>query len=141
MSHPIHPALVHFPIACWTLATFCDFAGLFTAAAWHIAAVFLVAGTLLAIPAMLAGMLELASVGEDSQVTAIARRHVGAAVIAFSMYAITLARRAGPEGVAIPSWTDLILSAGGFLTLVLTAWLGGSLVYTHGVGSRQKSEN
>src|SRR5690606_40767462 len=24
MKHPLHPALVHFPIACWTLATLAD---------------------------------------------------------------------------------------------------------------------
>ena len=28
MRHPLHPALVHFPIACWSLATAADLAGL-----------------------------------------------------------------------------------------------------------------
>ena len=27
MKHPLHPALVHFPIACWSLATLADIAG------------------------------------------------------------------------------------------------------------------
>ena len=29
MSHPLHPALVHFPIACWSLATVTDLASLY----------------------------------------------------------------------------------------------------------------
>lgn len=137
MAHPVHPALVHFPIACWMLATLCDFAGLFVGdVSWCVAGIFLVIGTLLAIPAMLAGMMELSSVPENSYVAGIAHRHVGSAVIAFSLYAITLARRVGPTGVNIPAWPDLLLSFGGFVFLALAGWFGGSLVYTHGVGSR-----
>jgi uncharacterized membrane protein len=28
MRHPLHPAIVHFPVACWSLTVITDFAGL-----------------------------------------------------------------------------------------------------------------
>ena len=34
MSHPVHPAVVHFPVACWVLATAADVLGLFWAPPW-----------------------------------------------------------------------------------------------------------
>jgi uncharacterized membrane protein len=34
--HPLHPAIVHFPIACWSLAVVADFASLLLGeAAWQ----------------------------------------------------------------------------------------------------------
>src|SRR5699024_3929686 len=55
MRHPLHPALVHFPIAGWTLAVVADFSGLFLGeAAWSWSAGLLAMGCAMAVVAMLA---------------------------------------------------------------------------------------
>ena len=55
--HPLHPALVHFPITCWVLAVPCDLAGwLYFPQAWYAAYLLILGGVILAVPAMLAGM-------------------------------------------------------------------------------------
>src|SRR3546814_14287794 len=51
--HPLHPALVHFPVACWSLATIADVASLWLGQpAWWLAGVLLVIGTIAALAAM-----------------------------------------------------------------------------------------
>src|SRR6185437_7671358 len=67
MRHPLHPALVHFPVACWSLAVLADFASLrFGTAAWSWSGGLLAVGCAMAVLAMLAGMLELARVPEGA---------------------------------------------------------------------------
>ena len=65
--HPLHPALVHFPVACWSLATFADLASLrLGEPAWRLAGMMLAIGTLSALAAMGAGLFEFARIAEGS---------------------------------------------------------------------------
>ncbi|MGE5167611.1 MAG: DUF2231 domain-containing protein, partial [Deltaproteobacteria bacterium] len=67
MRHPLHPALVHFPVACWSVATAADLASLhFGEPAWRLAGALLVIGLVMAVPALLAGLYELTRVAQDS---------------------------------------------------------------------------
>ena len=97
MRHPLHPALVHFPIACWSLATAADLASLaWGEPAWRFAGVMLLAGIGFSIPAMLAGFVELAKVTEDNPAIKDVNRHMILVMNA-------LALQAGLERAGVPS--------------------------------------
>ncbi|HJW47255.1 MAG TPA: DUF2231 domain-containing protein [Lysobacter sp.] len=138
MNHPLHPALVHFPIACWSLATAADAVSLFWGEpAWKFAGLLLAIGTVAAIATMLAGFVELMKVDADSPAMRVANRHMLLAVIAWSCYAASLFLRLEGTTLREPGPVALGLSALGFAALCVTGWLGGTLVYEHGVGTRK----
>jgi len=136
MRHPLHPALVHFPIACWSLATVADLASLWWGRpAWMLAGVLLVVGTATAIAAMATGMVELLKVGGDHPATRDLNRYMLLAMATWGLYAASLFLRLQGTALARPDAIDLGLSVAGFVCLCMTGWLGGTLVYGHGLGT------
>ncbi len=134
MRHPLHPALVHFPVACWSLAVAADAVGLWLGeAAWRWSGGLLVAGCALALPAMLAGLLELRQVPEGVALRD-AYAHMGAMLLAFVLFAARLLLRLEHGQLLPPDTPALLLDAAGFAALVTGGWFGGRLVYGHGVG-------
>lgn len=136
MRHPLHPALVHFPVACWTLATATDFASLWLGeAAWQWSAGLLTVGCALALLAMLAGLVEMARVPEGAALRD-AYLHMGAMLTALTLYGTRLLLRLDGLQPLAPDTLTLLLDGAGFIALAVGGWLGGRLVYGHGVGQR-----
>ena len=134
MRHPLHPALVHFPVACWSLAVAADFASLhFGAAAWAWSGGLLAVGCAMAVVAMLAGLLELARVPEGVAMRD-AYLHMSAMLVALLLFATRLLLRLDHLKPLAPNIASLLLDTGGFLALAVGGWLGGKLVYGYGVG-------
>lgn len=134
MRHPLHPAVVHFPIACWSLATVADFASLyFGEAAWRWSAGLLAVGCAVALVAMLAGMLEMARVPEGPALRDV-YWHMGLMLTAFTLYTTRLLLGLDQLQPLAPDTLSLALDAAGFLCLAVGGWLGGKLVYGHGIG-------
>lgn len=135
MRHPLHPALVHFPVACWSLATAADLASIhWGEPAWRFAGSLLVVGTLAAIPAMLAGFYELTTLDEDSPAITDIYLHMGAMMAALLFYAVSLFARLDHTTLLAPGTLGIGLSLLGFLCLSAGGWLGGKLVYGHRLG-------
>jgi uncharacterized membrane protein len=135
MRHPLHPALVHFPVACWSLATAADFAALrWGEPAWRFAGALLVVGTLMAIPALLTGLLELARLGGDGPAIVDVHRHMTAMMAALLLYAGDAFMHIDRGVLAAPGPWAMILGAAGFVCLCIGGWLGGRLVYGHRLG-------
>lgn len=133
--HPLHPALVHFPVACWSLATIADLASPWLGQpAWWLAGVLLAIGTVAALAAMLAGLYEFARIPEGSPALADAHRHMLLAMTAWVLYAASLLLRLQGTTLVAPPWPALAASVAGFLCLGATGWLGGKLVYQHRIG-------
>lgn len=138
MSHPLHPALVHFPIACWSLATIADLAGLVHVGGeflWRFAAALITIGVIAALAAMTTGLLELVKLGESHPAEADVQKHLGWALAAFSFYAGSLYFRVHDLQPIAPGALAVASSAIGFACLGVAGWLGGTLVYTHRLGS------
>jgi len=132
--HPLHPALVHFPIACWSLAVVADFAGLWLGeAAWRWSGGLLTVGCGMAFVAMLAGLIELSKVPEGLAMRT-AYWHMSAMLIASTLFCARLLLRLEDWRPLGPNTASLLLDAGGFISLVLGGWFGSKLVYHHGVG-------
>lgn len=134
MRHPLHPAIVHFPVATWSLAVATDFASLvFGELAWQWSAPLLAVGCLTALAAMLTGMLELARIPEgpalkDTWV------HMAAMLTAFCFFLASLILRLEELQPQAPNMAVLATDAIGFIALAFGGYMGGRLVYGHGVG-------
>ena len=135
MSHPLHPALVHFPVAGWSLATIADIASLWLGEpAWRFAAVLMAVGCLAALAAMAAGLWEFAKLRDGNPALPVANRHMLCALAAFCAYATSLLLRWSNGELHAPGMPALAASIVGFALLGATGWFGGQLVYAHGVG-------
>ena len=130
--------LVHFPVACWTLAAISD--GLALAAldvSWPDGWILLAIGLGTALPAMVAGFLDLGSLpkaGErDGQVHMIL---MSVAWAAFLVALVTRLENGLPmEKPGLPSIASVFA---GMLAMAAGGWYGGRLVYTHGAGRSTK---
>lgn len=141
MSHPIHPAIVHLPIACLVLATVADIGGWYLGeqVAW-MASILMFVGIATAFFAMLAGFIELSKVSPDSPAMRTANQHVTLMITAWSFYLVSLYLRIKNDAFSQPGWMDVTLSCLGFLFLFTGGWLGGKLVYEHGIGVKKPNE-
>lgn len=133
-GHPLHPVLVHFPIALLLSASAADLAWLTGLTQdTHLAAVMMAAGLAMGILAMGAGLIDLARL--DPALFPHALRHVSAVGIAWLGYGIALYLRRdtlfGGSEIGAPTIVASLASA---LLLALGGWLGGRLVYTFGAG-------
>lgn len=135
MKHPIHPMLVHFPIATWFLATMADIASLFTneQVGW-VAGVLLIIGTITALLAMITGLLELGKIDPQNPALKIANQHMILIMISWSFYAVSLFLRLDGTQLEQPGLIAISFSILGFIFLCCAGWMGGKLVYEHGVG-------
>lgn len=133
-GHPIHPAVVHFPIALLLSASAADLAWLAGLTGdVHIAAVLMAGGLAMGLVAMGAGLLDFTKL--DPAVVPHAVRHMSVVGTAWTGYAIALylRRDALSDGVA-PGSASIVISLLSALFLSVGGWLGGRLVYTFGAG-------
>jgi uncharacterized membrane protein len=134
-GHPLHPALVHFPLGLLLSASIADAAWLAGLTAnVQVAAVMMAGGLAMALLAMGAGMVDFAKL--EPAVVPHALRHMLAVGVAWLGYAIALyLRRDLLSGTSAELGSaSAALSLGSALVLALGGWLGGRLVYTFGAG-------
>jgi uncharacterized membrane protein len=141
-GHPLHPALVHFPVVCWT-ATPCLY-GVYLLrrdlAFWHYAFWCNGLGVAMAVLAMGAGFMDLLAIPAEHPAQVTGQRHMLLMASAWCIYTLVLV--ACPIGVA-PSntraWLGLGLSLAGLALLGIGVYAGARLVYDFGIGQTGKS--
>lgn len=131
-GHPLHPAVVHFPIALLGTSILFDVVGLvrdepiwWMIAFWNIAL-----GLGAAAVAATTGLVDSMGIWGDPPATKIVTRHLVAVVSAVSCYGVALVIRQGPHapvGTALVG--TLALEALGLGLLLVGGWFGGELVY------------
>ena len=134
-GHPLHPMLVHFPVACWTLGVAADLAGYASGHAgwWSFGLVCLNIGLVTGIAAILAGFLEFAMLPKQHPAQHTAMLHMTWALVAWSLFAFSLLLR-NVAAAEQPSLWPTAASLGGLAATLVAGWLGGRLVYRFGVG-------
>lgn len=132
LGHPVHPAIVHFPVALLLSATIADLAWMAGLTSdTHIAAVLMAGGLAGGLAAMIAGMIDFARL--DESLVPHAMRHMTAAGVAWLGYGIALyLRRDALWGDAHVEALTIAISVVSACVLALGGWLGGRLVYTFG---------
>jgi uncharacterized membrane protein len=139
-KHPIHPMLVPFPIALWIFSLVCDVIYTFGwgGALWNEMAFYTMAGGVVgAVAAALPGLVDYFSITEPTP-RKIATNHLILNATIVGMYLVNLWLRMN----TVPSAKlPLVLSAISIALLGLSGWLGGELVYVHGVGVESVSKN
>jgi uncharacterized membrane protein len=141
-GHPIHPMLVHFPIALWTVA-----AGAYVASAAGVTgSVDMIAkfanggGLFMAMLAMLAGLLELRSIASQSEAMRVATWHmmIMATVWICFVVALMLSMSTGLDH-STAKLDAAVCAVAGFLLMGVGGWYGGRLVYEFGIAVKDRT--
>ena len=134
-GHPLHPALVHFPVALWSSGIAADLAGWWLGhpLCWILAFAALAAGCVMAVPAMIAGFLDFTAIPAGHPARDVAVNHMSAMGTAWILFVLSVALRGWPVEGPPAAWVSLV-AAGGFAATALGGWLGGRLVYGFGIG-------
>src|SRR5689334_1816089 len=143
-GHPIHPMLVHFPVAFWTEAAAAYVAGAagMGEAASMIAKFSNAAGLIMAIFTMAAGLLELRTIDSRSEAMRVATWHMMVMATVWVCFLLSLVLPISTGTAMEPSTAHLVgaFSAGtGFLLMCVGGWLGGRLVYEFGIGVKNQT--
>ena len=136
-KHPIHPMLIPLPIGLWIFSLVCDLVYRFLSDSliWDDVAFYTMAGGIVgALLAALPGFIDFLSL-QDPTVRRVAFTHMLVNLTTVALYAVNLwLRTISPPGAGTP----LILSILGVLLLGVAGWLGGELVFRHGVAVEQE---
>ncbi len=133
-GHPIHPMLIHFPVAALLMLVATDLAYVYTADFFWARAGLWLAGVGAAFGWLsgLAGLVDLVTVRRIRRLIT-AWCHAILAVMLLSLASFNWLLRFGePDAVILP-W-GLYVSLLTALLIALAGFLGGQLVYEHGVG-------
>lgn len=129
LGHPLHPLLVEVPIGAWSLSALFDLMAVGTGsrqAAWTADAL-ITAGVVTAVPAAMAGAMDYSAAKQEATSSIALHAIMNSAALGLFLASLA-ARRGGQRGLGVGlSLTAVALAAG-------SAWVGGDLVYRHGVG-------
>ena len=136
-GHPIHPMLVAFPIGLWVTSLALDIWFYFERnPTWLYASKFMIAaGCVGAIAAAVAGIIDWTGL-KDRRVVKIANWHARLNVAALIVFTLDLYFRtkSGSAYVGHRLTIPFLLSLLGVILISISGWLGGEIVYKHGVG-------
>ena len=142
-KHPIHPMLIPFPIALWVFSLIADVIYLWRGnPVWRdwIAFYTLLGGILGAALAAVPGFIDWLSL-TDRAVVRVANWHARLNVIALVVFAVSfyLRTKSGASWVGGSYTIPILLSVLGVILITISGWLGGELVFRHGVAVDQQS--
>jgi uncharacterized membrane protein len=130
-GHPIHPMLVPIPIGLWIFSLVADLmhAGGSANPAWPTVALYCMGGGIVgALLAAVPGLIDLLSLPAGPRSTAL--KHMGINLTVVVLYVINFWMRSQSSGEPGKLVWLSVLSIG---LLVISGWLGGKMVYEHGV--------
>ena len=137
-KHPVHPMLVALPIGLWIFSLISDVIYLMKwgGQVWSDVALYTMAGGMAgALLAAIPGFVDLLSMSRGA-VKRIGIWHMSINLIIVALYAMNLwLRTAGSPGATPPVWLSVIA----ILLLGVSGWLGGEMVYVHGVAVEPKA--
>jgi uncharacterized membrane protein len=132
-KHPIHAMLVPFPIGLWVFSLVADVIFLmgWGAPVWNdIAFYAMAAGTIAALLAAPFGLLDFLSI-RAPDTKRLGAMHMALNLLIVATFAVDLwLRDRSGSGAGLP----VALSGFAVVMLLASGWLGGEMVYVHGVG-------
>jgi uncharacterized membrane protein len=131
-KHPMHPMLVVFPIGLWIFSFVCDLIHLLVSPnpIWSDVAFYCIGGGIVgALLAAIPGFIDYLSL-TDTRTKKIATYHLVLNLVGVVLFAANFGLRYTGRGDSLP----IIISAITLVGVGISGWLGGELVYVHGVG-------
>lgn len=135
-GHPIHPALVGVPIGAWVASLVFDLASRFTVdtevfvrgAMWLIAL-----GILGGLIAAVFGLIDLVRLPRGTPAFRTGLLHAALNAILLALYATSFALRWAQFTAPKVPGALIALNVASLVLLVVTGWLGGTMVYRYGL--------
>jgi uncharacterized membrane protein len=142
-GHPVHPMIIPFPIALWVFSLVADVIYLWRGYwvwRYYVAFYALLAGIIAAVVAAVPGLIDWLSL-TDKAVVRIANWHARLNVIALLIFAgsFYLRTTSGSSLVGGSYTIPLALSVLGVILITISGWLGGEMVFKHGVAVEAQS--
>lgn len=142
-GHPVHPMIIPFPIALWVFSLVADVIYLWRGnPVWkdYVAFYALLGGIIGAAVAAVPGLIDWMSL-TDKAVVKIANWHARLNVIALLVFAgsFYLRTTSGSSLVSGSHTIPLALSVLGVILISISGYLGGELVFKHGVAVDNRS--
>ena len=142
--HPVHPMLIPFPVALWLFSLIADVIYLWRGnPVWRdwVAFYTLLGGIIGGAVAAVPGLVDWLSL-KDREVVKIANWHARLNVIALLIFAASFyLRTTGGASLVGGSYTvPILLSIIGVGLIMISGWLGGEMVFKHGVAVDQRSD-
>jgi uncharacterized membrane protein len=136
-KHPIHPMLVALPIGLWIFSLISDLIYLWRGnPVWRdwIAFYTLLGGIMGAAAAAVPGFIDWFSI-KDPEVKKLANWHARLNVIALLIFIASFYLRttSGAHWTSGSYTIPILLSVVGIILITISGWLGGEMVYVHGV--------
>ena len=135
-GHPVHPMLIPFPLALWITSFIADVIFYFirNPSLLLISKFMLAAGIIGGLAAAVPGIIDWLAI-KNREVKRIANWHARLNIIALVIFAISLYLRTryGASWVGYRLTIPFLLSLVGVILIGISGWLGGDLVYKHGV--------
>jgi len=137
-GHPLHPALVHFPIGLLILSLLLDFGshlvpgggGFYRGALYTMAF-----GVIMGLVAAQAGLTDWLDIRSDHPAKNRATIHMLLNVTALGLFGLNLAFRADQPDLAETPFIYFGMSIFAVLLILISGYLGGTLVYDDGIGA------
>jgi len=141
--HPMHPMLIPFPLALWFFSFIADLLYLWRGnPIWRdwLAFYTLLGGIIGAVVAAVPGLIDWLAL-TDRAVVKIANWHARLNVIALIVFALSfyLRTKSGASWVRGSYTLPVLLSVLGIILITISGWLGGEMVFKHGVAVEQQS--
>lgn len=128
--HPIHPMLVPIAIGLWVFSLVCDLVHRFGSANpnWEVVAWYtMIGGIIGALVAAVPGFIDMLSLPWSTKRIALLHMSINLTVVA--LYVVNAYLRKGQGATDATIGLSVIAVA----LLVVSGWLGGKMVYVHGV--------
>jgi uncharacterized membrane protein len=143
LGHPLHPALVHVPAGLWPAALVFDLlsqGGLGNVAV-QLSFFCIALGLLTALVAVPTGLADWSEIKKEKPAWKIGVWHMGLNLLAAAIFAANLGLRVGTfqTATSVPA-PALVLTAVGVFLVMISAYLGGQMVYSYGVGVARMSK-
>jgi uncharacterized membrane protein len=135
-GHPLHPPLTDATIGIYTFATiaaFADVVGISDSTAAHGWWLALLVGLVTTVFTALTGLADWLTITRGTELWKTATSHMVAMVVATVFFGLAALFGHDDWDAGNVSAVEFILTLIGFAMLTLGGWLGGSIVYVHGM--------
>jgi uncharacterized membrane protein len=135
-GHPLHPPLTDVVIGAYTfalVAAIADVTGASERAAAHAWWLALVVGLVVTVPTALTGLFDWLSITWGSELWKTATSHMVAMLTATALFGITALVGHDDWQAGNIEALPFVLTVCGFVVLTVGGWLGGAIVFTHGM--------